>query len=444
MRLLKQPDLWFLAALLLLTVAGTILLTQTQAIDPEARHLTYHRHYWQVTFDALSATCGVGLLTYGFQDDYTPLGRWILTGLGVLGAALFIAATTHIARRMRRAAAQSHVPHPLLAMGVFLVIQAVAVGIFLLATGLSDAAENAWRAIAAVSSLGWGTESTEDGVQAWPLALLAWIGALGWPVWLLLLPPLAKRFIQWRNVVALLGGYTALLLLAALLICAFESPRGATGRGEPSESLSGQTFPTRYTRGLIQVAAASGAGMPTESLAERGTSDGTKLTLAALLLIGGRGGAATGGVQLMLLLWATAGGLVSLGWLGRDRTTPDVTRWMRAGLSCVFLMTALILIVAVGLLLIENWTAARYQPSPSLADALLDASSVVAGGNLTSDLTETVTGRNLVTGIRQSTNLYQYGMSWLMLAMLAGRILPLVVLRRLADSLHPTNIKSCV
>ena len=182
--------------------------------------------------------------------------------------------------------------------------------------------------------------------------------------------------------------------------------------------------------------------MPTESLVGRDVSDGTKLTLSGLLLVGGLSGSATGGVQWILLVWALAGGAASLGWLGRGKAGPasptgpatGLARCMHAGLGCLSLMILLTLIVAVGLLLIENWSASSYQPPPSLADALLDASSVVAGGNLSSGLTEAVTGRNLISGVRQSANLYQYGMAWLMLAMLAGRVLPLVVLRRLADS----------
>ncbi|MBU0618391.1 MAG: hypothetical protein KKI02_11795, partial [Planctomycetes bacterium] len=83
---LKQPDLWFLLALLLVTALGAVALAHADATYSEARHLSYSRHYWQVAFDALSATCGVGLLTYGFQEDYTPLGCWILTTLGLSGA----------------------------------------------------------------------------------------------------------------------------------------------------------------------------------------------------------------------------------------------------------------------------------------------------------------------------------------------------------------------
>jgi Trk-type K+ transport system membrane component len=445
---LKKSDLWFLAALLAVTALGAVLLARTGAVDADARHLSYARHHWQAVFDALSASCGVGLLTYGFQEDYTPLGRWILTGLGVAGALLFVAAVAHTARRMQPADALLRVPHPLLAVLVFVIVQLIAIMVFLIASGFDHLPENSWRTIAAFSSLGWGTEIEVGGVArgsaCWPLALIAWIGALGWPVWLLVVPPLSERYVHVRSALAMMIGCTLTLLLAALLIAAFESPRGtvcSTQAAGPAP-LSAEPWPGRYARSLVQAAAAAGAGMPTEPLAGRAVTDGTKATLCGLLLIGGLSGSATGGVQWTLLLWALAGGAASLGWHGGRKPgtgsssglATGLVRWMHAGLACLVLMVTLTLIVAAGLLLIENSAASSYEPPPTVADALLDASSVVAGGNLSSGLTEAVTGRNLISGMRQSANLYQYGMVWLMLAMLAGRVLPLVVLRRLADA----------
>jgi hypothetical protein len=110
-----------------------------------------------------------------------------------------------------------------------------------------------------------------------------------------------------------------------------------------------------------------------------------------------------------------------------------VQRWMHAGMSVFILMILLTAIVAGGLLLLEQWTASAYQTPSSFADALLDASSVVAGGNLSGGLSETLTSRNLISGLNQPVNLYQYGMGWLMLAMLLGRVLPVTVLRRLSE-----------
>jgi Trk-type K+ transport system membrane component len=437
MRRLRQPDLWFLVTLLAVVIVGAALLAQSGAVRAETRRLSYFRHYWQAAFDASSAACGVGLLTYGFEGDYTPRGRWILTALGVAGATLFLAAVAHAIRRIQAGDAQVRVPHPLLAVGAFIIVQGVVLGVTLLARqlgqGEATTSETAWNAIAAFSSLGWAG-GTRQGLEAWPLALLAWLGALGWPIWLLLVPPLSRRYVRWRAALAMFGTHAVILLLAALLISAFETPRGTIGRGAPSDTLSGQPWQTRYARSLVQTVAACGAGMPTEALEESDVTAGTKVTLSAVLLVGGLGGSATGGVQWPLLLWALAGGAAALGRLGRPHPAPDFARWMHAGLACLVLLALLALLVALGLLLIENWTASRFQPPPTFADALLDACSVVAGGNLSSGLTETVTSRNLVSGIRQSANLYQYGMIWLTLAMLAGRMLPLVILRRLATA----------
>lgn len=96
-------------------------------------------------------------------------------------------------------------------------------------------------------------------------------------------------------------------------------------------------------------------------------------------------------------------------------------------------MVTFALVVALGLLVIETRTASRFQPPPTFGDALLDASSAVAGANLSSGLTATVTSVNLSSGMDITVDSYQYGMTWLMLAMLIGRVLPVLVLSRVAD-----------
>ena len=450
----KWPDLWLLVALLALTVGGAVALNHVESVDPETKRLSYYRHYWQTVFDSLSASCGVGLLTYDFKDDYAPAGRWILTGLGVAGAWLFLAATTHAARRMQGREGPVRVPHPVLVVFGFTLIQVLAVGIYLLANKLNDVPDLTLCGLAAFSSLGWAGRMLHDagggGTDAWPLALIAWIAAIGWPVWLLAIPVWFRKFGMYRTdaspvpTLALLGGYASILLLAALLVCMFESPSAPLGRGGPNETLSGQTPPQRYLRSLVQVTAASGAGMPTEKLTERNVSEGTKIALAAILLTGGLAGSATGGMHFPLLMWALAGGLGGLFRFGRDRHAPDVQRWMHAGMAVFILMVLLTMIVAGGLLLLEQWTASSYQTPSSFADAMLDASSVVAGGNLSGGLAETLTSRNLVSGMNQPVNLYQYGMTWLMVAMLIGRVLPVAVLRRLSEQRDAPRISAVV
>ena len=68
-------------------------------------------------------------------------------------------------------------------------------------------------------------------------------------------------------------------------------------------------------------------------------------------------------------------------------------------------------------------TASAYQPVPTFAEAFLDAASAVGGANLTSGLFGTVTDPNLIMGLGSGINQYQYGMAWLMAAMVLGRVL---------------------
>jgi Trk-type K+ transport system membrane component len=209
------------------------------------------------------------------------------------------------------------------------------------------------------------------------------------------------------------------------------------------KALSSQPPPTRYAQSLVQTVCASGAGIPTEALSDRAVAEGTKVTLGVVVLVGGMAGAAGGGIKWPLLMAVLVAGLTALPRGRRDPAETPSSQLVRAGTVCLLSMLALASVVALGLLLIENHTASPYQPSPTFADAFLDASSAVGGANLSSGLTATVTSRNLITGMRQAANLYQYGMSWIMLAMLVGRVLPLFVLCRITDASHsPTRVAS--
>jgi Trk-type K+ transport system membrane component len=298
-------------------------------------------------------------------------------------------------------------------------------------TGFSDAA---WQASAAFASLGW-TREPEAALAAWPVAIVALVGALGWATWIVVVPSWRRRYVAVRGLCWVVCGYVVFLLVAAALVCALEGPRaGPRGVERQSEHLADQPLSERSARGLTQIVCASGAGLPTEALSDRGVSDGTKMTLAAVVLVGGMAGAAGGGVKWPLVLAAVGGVALALRHRRRKDAQLTTSRYALAGGACLLLMLTLATIVALGLLLIENHTASPYQPSPTFADAFLDASSAVGGANLSSGLTARVTSRNLLTGMRQAANLYQYGMAWLMLAMLAGRVLPLLVVCRIADA----------
>ena len=145
------------------------------------------------------------------------------------------------------------------------------------------------------------------------------------------------------------------------------------------------------------------------------------------MLVGGLGGGAGGGITWPLLLFAMA---------CLRRTVRDA-QFLRCTAVFVTLMLLLTLVFAAGLLLIETATGSPFQTPPTLADALLESASAVGGAGLTAGVTDAVTGANLSSGMHSPGDRYQYGVVWLMLAMLAGRLAPLWLLARLARSPGP-------
>lgn len=415
MRRLGRAEFWLPAALLALTVAGNSLLLRGGCLELGLRDRTSYgdRPAWQAGFDALSATCGVGLLSYDLEGQYTARGRWLLVGLGVAGAVLYLAAMRQVLRRLGWVAG-GDVPG---LWAILLALLAWQAAILALVCGVAAARGGevqtaAWNAVATFASLGWLRGASGPG-QTWVYALAALLSALGWGVWLL---PVGgwRRSVPLRRLLLCAGGYVALLAAAAGVMSALETQRGLLPPGTTPKGLSSLPAGERYARCAVQAACAAGAGIATEPAADRGVSEGTKLVLAGLLVVGGLGGTVGGGVTWVVLLWAL---------LGASR---------RAAVACVAWVVGLVVVAALGLLIIEGWTASSYQVAPTAADALLDAASAVAGGNLTTGLTATVTGANLSRGIRQPVDLYQYGMSWLMVAMFIGRVLPVLVLARFA------------
>lgn len=424
MKRLSHPVFWLPLALAVLTAGGSLVLYQEPFLQLSERDRCSYgvRPRWQTAFDALSASAGAGLLTYSLDADYTARGRWLLTGFGVVGAALYLVAVQRTLSRRGPSAAPllPTARRILLAFAVWLALATLTGVAVERIRGELAPQDAAFNAVAAFASLGWvrgAPSDRHDGLYA----AIAFVGALGWPVWLLRW----QRVIRLRRLACAVAGYSLFLVVGAGLIAALEVPRGGP-RGERGggDRLADQPPTVRVARALTQVTAAAGAGMPLEPLGDRAVGEGTKLLLAGGVFFGGLGGSAGGALKWLVLLLVLRAGRRASG-SGTDNRVGVLHAIALAGL-----FLALILMVALGLLLIEAHVGSPYQSPPTLADALLDASSATCGAGLTSGLTRQLTGVNLSSGIRQPVDVYMYGMAWLMAAMFIGRVLPVLVIGR--------------
>ena len=425
MSFLRRPGVWFPLAIAVLTALGSEPLRDDRCVHLSERDRGSYglRPVWQARFDALSAVCGAGLLTYSIEDDYTPAGRWVLTGLGVAGAALYLAAARQALARGRPDLAPL-LPTTRRILLVFLIgllgATVVAMGVERARGGLS-ANDAAFNAVAAFASLGWLRGAAAERHHEL-YAVIAWIGALGWPVWLLGWPRVFRR----RRLLCTVAGYALFLVGCGATIAALEVPRGGP-RGETSSDarLANQPPATRLARALTQVAAGAGAGLPVEPLGDRAVGEGTKLVLAIDVFVGGFGGNAGGGLR-WLTLAAMLGGLRAGRGSGSGRPLAGRAFALAGALA------VLLLVVVLGLFAIEAHVGSPYQSPPTLGDALLEAASATCGSGLTTGLTRQLTGVTLSSGIRQPVDVYMYGMAWLMAAMFIGRVLPVLVIGRAA------------
>jgi hypothetical protein len=436
MKLLQRPVVWFPAALLILAAVGSYVLRDERCLrlSERDRYSYGSRPVWQASFDALSATCGVGLLMHNLHSEYTAPGRWALAALGVIGAAFYLVAARQVAARIWTVSGATP-PGALRILLVFCAWQAILVVVVLAVErfgsgGTADREATVWQTVCAFSSLGWSLDKPGEGHTA-IFAAVALLGALGWAVWLLVTPKGIRA--ARAGLAAGVSSYLVFLVLCAGLVTALETPRdGPHGELRPDGALTEQTAGVRFVRGLVQVANASGAGVSTEALGERRVGEGTLFVLALVVLVGGLGGAAGGGIRWSMLLCGLQSG-VALSGYGAGRSQHEAARrGLLAAVICVGASVTLALIVALGLLLIDAHTGSRFQTPPTFAAALLDASSAVGGAALTTGVVATVTSVNLSIGMTQTVDLYQYGMGWLMLAMFIGRVLPVLVLDRVA------------
>ncbi|MBK8914671.1 MAG: hypothetical protein IPM64_08760 [Phycisphaerales bacterium] len=404
-------------SLLLICAVGAILLLPHLMTRETARRAAYWSlHLWQTSFDAISAACGAGLLTYHPQRAYTDIGIATLTLLAVAGAIWFVGACARAEARLgiapfcatRRPAATARVAW-LITAGCCAAIASM--------DAFPQGFASIWRP--ALSGLrtaaGFGAAPPES------LPITTAICAMS-----LLLPSivtfwLLRRSIRdiWRPVSRQIACSLGLLLFLVFASALFEQPRrfGAAARGADSAAPASEGVMGRGIRAIhAMVGAANGVGsVPPDA----GLRDGSRVVLAAAILIGGGAGSAAGGLRWTLLAALCARG-------GGGRAADAARRTARA----LLLLTGGI---AMGILLIDALVGVRFGRAVPLGDALLDAASAVGGGAVGGAAMEAITSRNLSTGIGHASDLYPYGMLWLMIAMVLGRLVPLWVMQRAAE-----------
>lgn len=430
----------FLLVLLLLVVIAAILLVQPQLSPTSERDEQYFlaRKMAEAVFDACSAVCGSGLLAGPLDARYTEAGRWTLWAAGVTGAIVYLA---FMARALLNLDSDGREPieandgmpqvarNPTIsgagiiasAIVGFVVLTAAVYGSGRLACPTVTFGETAWLTGCAFFSTGLTPASVEPGT-AWMLAAVALVGSLGWPMWLFFRASVRHHSFA-RAVRRSAAVYLLILAGFSAIFCTIEMPRGGEAVGKLAEHtdvaivpLSQEPIGPRLSRCMAAVVAASG-GIATEPLAERSVRDGSRALLALVMLLGGLSGGFSGGMSFSIL------------WLGWRRPR---SCWRIAATRLFAGYTVALIIAAFGILLIGSAVATRYQPTPTFADALLDASSALSGGNLSSGLTGAITGRNLVSGIGLGVSFDFVGMSWMIAAMLFGRVWPLLVLARIS------------
>lgn len=430
-----RPHVWLATALLALAACGTVVLSLPASLtDRSERTWSYFlgRHLLAAGFDSLSVACGAGLLTRDISKDYSTTGRWTLWTLGHLGALLYLAAAARLMTRLRATDA----PRPLATVRLALLSFLAAEAALILVVWVAGRAvcqdvkldQVAWLVGGAFASLGIVERPTDAGTIAM-LAVVSLIAAGGWPVWLCVVPFVARRVIRIGRVLRLAAGYGAFLVGAAVLLWILETPRGPLRAPPTQETLSQAPPGMRFLRCLTQTICASSAGIATEDLTAGAMRDASRGLLALIILIGPLGGSAGGGIKWLLFACAIAA-------IARiERQPPDTPHAQTsaagsAGRGCLLAMGGAAALVVIGLLVIESFTASGFQPIPNLGDALLDACAALGGAGLSSGLTAAVTGPSLTRGLGLPLDLYPIGMLWLMLAMLAGRVLPLWLLLR--------------
>jgi Trk-type K+ transport system membrane component len=445
---LKRSEVWFPLGLVLLIAVGAVLLNNPtcQSLDERDWRWFAKANAWRSTFDAVSAACGVGLLTHDINEEYTAVGKWTLSVIGVAGAALWMMAVLSASRRFWRASGSERpLPPGRRVLAAFLTLILLSVPVTMLCEWLTRTssgapapadglAGSAWRGISASASLGW-LPGHPAGSYTWIYAVVGLAGGLGWMVWLLPLARTRREGLRSSAVVKLAGSYVLYLLVVGGVMFLLESPRGQSRRAGTtsvtSAQLTGLPALARYGRSLDATVCAATAGLPVEDVAEENVTDASKMVLAGTILIGSLPGSPGGGIKWTLFAWFISGGLAAT-CIRRQSLAPAAVRRFTLAAGYMALLLGLTCITAFGLLVIESRTAHSYQEQPTFAAAFLDASSAVGGANLSTGIAHAVTDQNLSRGISQGVDAYRYGMALLMAAMVIGRTLLVIVLGWLA------------
>lgn len=398
----------FAGAVVILAALGAVLLTQPGCTAEQARQMEHYawRHYWQCAFDSVSAVTGVGVLTYDFDHDYTPRGRWTLTVLGLLGASLQVAALAMLASRLHPAGDVCRTRRWLLAGFLAWAIAGAILGL------IYNSERGALDCLSASAGLGWPSSGAiPRGVLAGLAMIAALVPAIVAALMLRAMPsnPLLGRY-SWSYPIGLAG--------LIVLLWVVETP--GQGGLTPTGGREAAAAPVVDRWGLATLAVLeSAAGMPVDAPAFADVTDPGR-AVVALAILAGSPALHSGGLRWVVLIAALGAAL------GRPRLAQR--RWRRAAVRCAVTMAVLAGIVALGLVGLERFSATAYQPPVPWGTAVLEACSIVAGANSSATLIEAVTGRHLTSGMGLAFNAYQLGMAWIMLGMLVGKVAPIALL----------------
>ncbi|HKQ48795.1 MAG TPA: potassium transporter TrkG [Phycisphaerae bacterium] len=341
-------------------LAGTVLLSlplATHSWVPDYRH-NFWLHIVNSAHAAVSSACLVGVGAYDLGGNYTRFGQFVIVVLtqlsGMAFAALGLAAVQPFLSRVIRLRT---------VMLTSVVIQVVAILImapFWSAGDVTGGAQRIWWGVVHAGSALWnsGWMLRSDGLAAYlsdsmifsTMALLAIAGSLSIPVLLDLIrgpaggralpQPAWQRLVSWEA-----GGALVMLVLGAVLLFYFETPRVVPERlvpsrpvdfGEGRVSIRDDIGPrARWSMSAFQSATLRSAGLQSFPLSQGAISWPSYGMLLLWMMIGGSLGGVAGGMRLSVLLllaltllvnrtaWATPGGPAV-----RDALLRRCARWL--------------------------------------------------------------------------------------------------------------------